>query len=76
MTVSRKIHFNDSCTGFPWSEELADRAKFVTNDPRRVTCGQCKGQILNVIRDRDWSTLSDKELETISTAASSAFLEE
>lgn len=74
--MTRKLHFHDSCTGFPYSEELIDRARYVTDDLRQVTCGQCKGQILNVIRERSWSTLTDQEIETISTAASSAFLEE
>jgi len=76
MTLSEKnklkIHFFKDCSGIHWGEH----SRSVIEDISRITCGQCKGRILEVLRQKDWSTLGQEELEVLEIAAYFANLED
>jgi len=46
--------------------------KQLVDDLRELTCGQCKGKILNALRDRDWATLDMHEMRVLVDAAIAA----
>lgn len=61
-----KKHLFDDCTNlYPNGPEPSR----MTDKILGVTCGQCKGRILNVLRDRDWSLLEDDEARLLEIAA-------
>lgn len=61
-----KKHLFDDCPNlYPNGPEPERMSK----DVMGITCGQCKGRILNVIRDEDWNLLDDDELAVLTYAA-------
>lgn len=70
--AERKKHLFIDCTNFNWRDSTAERKPFVVKSVRDVTCGQCKGKVLNVIRDLDWSTLSPSDAHMLEFYASRA----
>ena len=54
-----KMHYFSDCTGFPWMRSDADRSADLTSRVAHVTCGQCKGRILDVLRKQEWIFLPD-----------------
>lgn len=72
----RKKHLFIDCDGFNWRDDDAERQPHVVTSILEVTCGQCKGRILNVIRDQDWSLLEDDEVRVLEIAAGVAAKQE
>jgi DNA-directed RNA polymerase subunit RPC12/RpoP len=65
----RKLHFFIDCDGF-WHRDLAEeRELHLVSQLQDITCGQCKGRILNEIRQRDWSKLASEEVAFLSRLA-------
>ena len=50
-----------------WPKE--EYEKQLVDDLRQLTCGQCKGVILNALRDKDWATLNVDEMHVLVDAA-------
>jgi len=65
-----KKHFFDDCTGFDWRTPLVAREQRMVKDIRHVTCGQCKGRVLDAIRATDWSFLDDEMCVALTNFAS------
>lgn len=66
----KKKHFFGDCTGFYWrAQSVEERTPYLVKDVRLITCGQCKGRILNVIRNHDWAYLKDAEIKVLENAA-------
>lgn len=65
----RKRHFFADCPNFNWRDPVQKRLDSVVPDVTLVTCGQCKGRILGVLRDKDWSELQSDECAVIAVAA-------
>jgi hypothetical protein len=75
--ATNKIHATDDCPNFNYRMEMSERLERVSSDLTKTTCGQCKGQILNVLRDKDWSKLTAEELSVLQSLAVFAnFIEE
>jgi len=53
-------HFFTECTHFPWRMSDWERRDKLATDVRHVTCGQCKGRILDAARAIDWANLSEE----------------
>ncbi len=71
MVDLKKKHFFGDCTGFYWrAQSREEREPYLVKDICLITCGQCKGRILDVIRKNDWSLLNDSEIQTLTDAAS------
>jgi hypothetical protein len=70
-----KKHFYFTCPNFHWRHTLEEREKHVVSSINDVTCGQCKGLILNVIRDQDWSKL-DEVMTTVIQRVATQTLEQ
>ncbi len=66
MSKTLKVHLFADCPGHYYSSE---KDKRFTIDVRQITCGQCKGRILDVLRARDWVDLDPRELRVIENAA-------
>lgn len=55
--AKRKVHYIAGCpNGYGANIEI-------TSLLQNTTCGQCKGQILEAIRDMDWNTLPQEVLD-------------
>ena len=52
-----KTHLYTDCTGFDWRATDDERNARTTASLVLVTCGQCKGKLLDRLRKTDWSTL-------------------
>jgi len=37
----------------------------IVTDIRKLTCGQCKGSLLNRLRDKEWKDLTDEEVNVL-----------
>lgn len=61
-----KAHFFRDCPNTKW---YAREEAVIATDVTLTTCGQCKGRILNAIRDRDWSELESMEVAVLKVAA-------
>jgi len=67
----KKKHFFGDCRGFYWrAQSVEERTPYLVKDVSEITCGQCKGRILDVIRSRDWKRLGDDEVKVLTSAAS------
>jgi hypothetical protein len=56
MKSSGKVHRFGDCINIPYRATANEYP--VTDNIYKVTCGQCKGRILNKIRDLEWENLS------------------
>lgn len=63
------MHYFDDCTGFPWQRSGADRREDLTQRIAHVTCGQCKGRILDVMRQLEWIFLTTDEVTLLERLA-------
>ena len=61
-----KTHISTSCTNVinSWSDSEELKRRVVT-DIRELTCGQCKGTLLNKLRNKDWKELTDEEVNVL-----------
>ncbi len=49
-----KRHAFIDCTGMPWTWTDNERLAATTTELRLLTCGACKGRILDVLRSSSW----------------------
>lgn len=64
-----KTHFFHDCPNMVWDWKLKSVTGDIATSITTTTCGQCKGRILNTIRDRDWTTLESMEVAVLMKAA-------
>ena len=62
----RKKHYFDDCPGFHYS---AKQDVIMVKNITEITCGQCKGRILNNIAAKNWEHLNYSEKLVLEDAA-------
>jgi len=60
-----KTHLSTSCTNVGNWVNLEDLKQRIVTDIRKLTCGQCKGSLLNRLRDKEWKDLTDEEVNVL-----------
>lgn len=67
-----KRHAFIDCTGWSFSRGLEERRSDLVTDLRLLSCGQCKGRILDVIRFKDWFDLDPVVLKMLNDCANTS----
>lgn len=67
--TQRKTHLFTDCSNFNWQMPDNERVEQTSANVNDCTCGACKGRVLQLIRETDWSSLNPTTLDLLTRLA-------